>query len=628
MKTTHKGSLTLTAPLGAICNLYRSVPASANYFTSINPENAIKPTSTEVSCDRAIYHYDNRSTGIYHYGVSMEGYTAVCQIINYTEEKAKTGHQIDIELDRLGGNGYETGFIMLNTQEFIDAHLTSDRHAWGKRYDRLFNTPMFRRPNDRPGKHQQTTYEELTAFIADLDNQCEYMHVFSLGKSPKYGFDMPLVLFTNENVAGMTLAQAAETVRNNGKPTIQYTAQIHSNEPGSCEGALAMMLELAGEYGNSVLGKVDIYIVPRINLDGAVEAIREAPTTGEDMNRDYLFMHNKELRMLNSAYNLFLPEVAVDGHEKSTSVLITEESRCTDMEVQVGTGSLNHPAEMNDLAMKMALEAIGNGRRLSLRTHFYDNLASGAGGAAGSSYYGTRNSLSFLVETPGGKTFGRFAMERRVLAQYVLASTVIDYTVKHCDEVIKTVHESREKMARMGNTYDEANVIVLEHGRGETGTLATPMIHVPSGEITNPAYDIVYREHVLALRSRVRPTAYVIPQGIKNEERILELAECHAIGYYQLPKGSATMLRQYVKNEDNVELCEEAVVKFDNGAYVFPNTVPSTVLSVIMEPDFNTASGRKMSLLSMKLIEEDEDGYLPIYRYCHDLKDKKIEIDL
>ena len=53
------------------------------------------------------------------------------------------------------------------------------------------------------------------------------------------------------------------------------------------------------------------------------------------MNRDYLYMNNKEIRMLVCAYNLFLPEIAIDGHEKFTDVINKETSRCTDMELQV-----------------------------------------------------------------------------------------------------------------------------------------------------------------------------------------------------------------------------------------------------------------------------------------------------
>ena len=87
--------------------------------------------------------------------------------------------------------------------------------------------------------------------------------------------------------------------------------------------------------------------------------------------------------MLNAAYNLFLPEVAIDGHEKFSSVRSTGESICTDMELQVGAGSLNHPAAMTELAMKIALKALEKSKDLGLRGHFYAKLASAAGGAAG-----------------------------------------------------------------------------------------------------------------------------------------------------------------------------------------------------------------------------------------------------
>ncbi len=82
-----------------------------------------------------------------------------------------------------------------------------------------------------------------------------------------------------------------------------------------------MMVSLSGDYGK-VLDRVDVYIIPRINLDGAYEVTRKSPTTDEDMNRDYLFMHNKELRLIANAYNLFCPEVCIDGHEKWHRLLV------------------------------------------------------------------------------------------------------------------------------------------------------------------------------------------------------------------------------------------------------------------------------------------------------------------
>ena len=621
MQPTKKGGLTITAPEGSICGLYPDGPATTHYFQVIKPENALPATEVSTGNGITTYYYENPEPGIYHCGTSMEGYTAICQLIRYTEEKA--GMQVDMRLDKMAGTGFEITHALLGTEEMLQKRLLSKKDAWGEEYEKLFHTPVFRA--GRPGRHQHTTQDELMDFIAKLDSPNVY--VYSLGKSPKFGFDMPLVLFTRENVAGMTLEQAAQVVKNNGKPTVQYTAQCHSAEPASGEGAMAMMLQLCGEYGQKVLDKADVYIVPRINLDGAVDVIRTSPTTGEDMNRDYLFMHNQEVRMVTAAYNLFLPEACIDGHEKTSQALSTKQALCTDMELQVGAGSLNHPAAMTTLAMKMALQALDKGKDLGLRCHFYSKLASAAGGAAGSSYYGTRNSLSFLVETPGQAPAGTFLMERRVLAQYVLASTVIDYTAEHAEEIMDTVHSSREHMVKTGAVYDENDVIVLEHGKSQTGTWATPMLDVPSGEVV-ALNEIPYYEHTEALHTRPRATAYVIPKGLEKEAEIFRVAGNHALDYYELPAGSSVLLKQYGKNDDTIALSEEQAITFAQGAYVFPNTVPSTILGVIMEPDFGKSyADRKMNLLSMGLIAADENGMLPLYRYCHDLEDGKVKAE-
>ena len=614
-------ALNISVPHDARLKLFSGMPQNYKYYDIIKAGEGIKPTRVTFSDGDAVYSYDNLEEGLYHYTVYKEGYTAVCQIVNF----ASSGKKIKVELYPILAGGYESGYTLLNSSEFIDRQLLSDKNTWGEEFSHLFNTPRLARLGDCKTIHKQTTSEEMWDFINGLSEKNENMHVFVLGKSPKYEIDMPLVLFTRENVGGKSIEEAAEIIRNNGKPTVQYTAQVHSNEPASCEGALAMMLHLTSERGRELLDAVDVYIVPRINLDGAVEVIRESPTTGDDMNRDYLYMNNKEIRMVTSAYNLFLPEVAIDGHEKRSDFLKSGDFRATDMELQVGAGSLNHPPQMTALAMKIAFEAIYKGREFGLRTHFYDNLASAAGGSAGSSYYGTRNSLSFLVETPGGTTLGGFCMERRIMAQFVLASTAIGYAAKNAEEVMSTVNSSRKKLMEMGKVYDENNLITLEHGKEISGELETPLIDIPSGKVTDEAHKIPYHEHFAALNTRPRPTAYVIPKGIDREKKILGVITRHAVPYYTFSAGSSVMLRQYIKREEEILLSDEKAVKFEMGAYVFPNTVPSTVLSVIMEPDFNSVSKRKMTLLSMGLVSPDEEGFLPIYRYCHDLTDGKVE---
>ena len=609
--------LIVTAPAEAVCGLYAGVPSARVYHKAIDPKSAIPATEIIIKNGISTYYYEDLETGLYHCAASMEGYNALCQTINYTEPV-----QIDMQLDKLAGNGFEAGYVMQYTREFIENQLTSHKDAWGEEYAKLFVTPQFQ--PGRPGRHQQTTNEELEVFIAKLAQANSNMHIFSLGKSPKYGYNMPLVLFTKENVTGMTLEQAAEVIKNSGKPTIQYNAQCHSTEPASCEGALAMMASLCGDYGK-VLEDVDIYIIPRINLDGAFEVIRQSPTTKEDMNRDYLYMHNVELRMIVGAYNLFRPEVCIDGHERFHRFNVAGDDLCTDMELQGNAGALNHPSRLTEMAMEMSLSAMEKARSLGLRSHFYGKLASASGGAAGSSYFGIRNSLSFLVETPGQINQGMCFMERRVLSHYVLASSIIDYTVKNRYKLLSEIQASRSFMSKSNQVYDENKLFVLEHGTPITGSWASPLIHVPSGKVVDPDYCVEYKEHAEALITRPRATAYVLPQGLTEEAEILRVAENHAVPHYRLPACSTVSLKQYIKTEDGIILTDEQPVSFENGALVFPNVVDSTILNVIMEPDFNPANpDRKMTIMRMGLISPDNTGKLPLYCYCHTLENGKI----
>lgn len=612
-------SITITAPREAVCCLYAGVPEGREYHDAVKPERAIAATRVTTEDGITTYYYEGVEPGLYHCGASREGYNALCQTIYHTDNT-----HLNVELDKLAGNGYEAGYVMQYTKEFLENQLVSHKHAWGEAYAKLFCTPQFSR--GRVGRHQQTTNEEMMDFIGRLALGNADMHVFSLGKSPKYGYDIPLVLFTRETVENMTLEQAAKAIRENGKPTVQYTAQCHSTEPASTEGALAMMASLCGDYGK-VLDAVDIYIIPRINPDGAYEVTRTSPTTGEDMNRDYLYLHNVELQMVVGAYNLFRPEVCIDGHEKRHQFNVANENICTDMELQTGAGALNHPAAMTELTMKMARHALENAHSLGLRGHFYEKLASAAGGAAGSSYFGTRNSLSFLIETTGQIGWGMCCMERRVLSQYVPTSSVIDYTVEHSHEIMATVHASRDFMKKSNQIYLEEKPFVLEHGSTVTGSWSCPLLHVPSGEVVEENHAIDYKEHTEALITRPRATAYILPAGLGGEAEILRVACNHAIDHYRLPAGSTVMLKQYIKVGDDITVTEEQPVTFKSGALVFPNTVDSTVLNVIMEPDFNPGRpDRKMTLLRMGLIEADKDGKLPLYRYCHTLQDGKVTV--
>ena len=110
-----------------------------------------------------------------------------------------------------------------------------------------------------------------------------------------------------------------------------------------------------------------------------------------------------------------------------------------------------------------------------------------------------------------------------------------------------------------------------------------------------------------------------------QEAEILRVADNHEITYYRLPAGSTVKVKQYVKTEEGFTITDEQPITFKDGTWVFPNTVDSAVLNVIMEPDFNFGNPeRKMNILRMGLITTDDTGALPIYRYCHTLENGKV----
>lgn len=183
-------------------------------------------------------------------------------------------------------------------------------------------------------------------------------------------------------------------------------------------------------------------------------------------------------------------------------------------------------------------------------------------------------------------------------------------------------------MRKSNQIWLEKKLFVLEHGFAVTGALSNPLIHVPTGEVVEKNHSIDYSEHTEALLTRPWATAYVLPAGLPQEAEILRVAGDHAIGHYRLNAGSAVRLLQYIQTAEGITLTPEQTVTFEKGALVFPNAVDSAVLNVIMEPDFNPANpDRKMTLLRMGLMEADETGALPLYRYCHTLEDGKLEAE-
>ncbi|MCD8115557.1 MAG: M14 family metallocarboxypeptidase [Oscillospiraceae bacterium] len=582
--------------------------------------------------------YTVTEAGTYSYHISGDGYYNILKIFNITEEDIASG---EIVIEVTGGkvsetDGYQPTVVPENAP---DTYSMDSRDAmlciWPDEIlenftveDQGYETPAF---DGTDAAHEFTTQEELEEFLADRDESCDYMYLYSAGTTPNYEMDIPLVIFTETEIPeDATLEEAAELVTANGKPTVWYQAQIHPNEPAAGEGALVIIDDFVNdEETAALLENVNVIVVPRINPDGSYLFTR-VTYDGFDMNRDHMALKAEELAQLHTAYRLFMAEVVIDGHEFTFYGANADGymRQADDVETTPAT-SLNDDEEVTALGLEMAAYAFETAEDAGLRIYHYGTTTNNPIGRA---YFGLYNCLSFLVETRGIGA-GKTNFERRVYSQETVVMSYITYTAEHADEIVETVAAAREETIEMGKTYDEDELLALyQTASGDTLT---------DYEGTRVQYNMdgtVYSEETNALelqdtivRSRTRPTAYVLPADLENIEEILYVIDNQGIEYYTLDPGTTVTLQQYYyvgpymideETERGIEadLYEATEVTFENGAYVFPmDQVGANILAMLMEPDVTDSVGYDGTLYQYGLIDYDEEtGDFPIYRYTGD----------
>ena len=612
-------ALKLTAPEDVSLTLYTGFTTSGSKITA-------DAATTEDGI--TTYVFNNLPAGNYCYVASGSGYYKIKKNIYYSEAEAEVGQVIDANPGLMADDGFQsTGQIALYTDEVMETILVSDPdlELW-KDYKHVFETPVY--AEGRPA-HQQTTQDEMMDYLASLDDENDKMYTYIAGTTPVYNYEIPVVVFSNTDLSGAeTMEEAAELIQANGKPTIHYQAMIHPNEPGGGEPALAMIKALDGTYGAEILDKINIYVIPRINGDGAYVYQRANVAQGIDMNRDHLYVQSKEVEIIHNVYNLFMPEVTIDGHEFSSS---SDESTSSTMDdVQVGTaGNLNSGEDFTKYSQAIVQETFKAAKALNLRPYNYGDYASTVNNAIGRPYYALYGSLSFLIETRG-IGFGLGWMERRALSQYVVAETIINYVVENAETINKTSNDERQRLVELGGVYgEEDDILVLQHGvtKNSYYEIDRPSWNLTDGSLSSAGTGkkVYYYDQILASRSR--PTAYVMSKDAENIDKIVANMDKNGIAYYAVDADSTILLQQYMGSKAAATLTSETAVTFENGAYVFPmDQVAANVLAMTMEPDVVDSEGYNGTLLQSGLVTPDANGMIAIYRYSHDLVDGKVSL--
>lgn len=361
-----------------------------------------------------------------------------------------------------------------------------------------------------------TSHKEMVDFINGL--VAKYPSLFSVetvGKSQK---DRDIVLVTAKKQDG-----------DNDKLRILYYARVHGDEPSGTEAMLYFMTRIAeNPEVNALLDKVDFYIMPMVNPDGA-ESFTRATANGIDPNRDQSKLDTPEAITLHAVANRVQPQVAVDFHEyqpiRSDFSRITSDIISTPWDVMfLYSGNPNVPEilriEMVENLFVKNLERAMDDNGLTHHTYYvsrddFGKIRMNVGGASPrstSNAMALKNCISMLMETRGIK-LDRVSIKRRIYTVYTGALSVAETAAANVQLIKEAISQAEA---------DRGDVAVKFSSARET--MKFPFIDVIRNKLVEYELDARLANRPTVTLSRPLPEAYyLLPSEKKAAQKLRQM---------------------------------------------------------------------------------------------------------
>ncbi|MDR1916658.1 MAG: hypothetical protein LBQ58_08805 [Synergistaceae bacterium] len=667
-------TLTLTypedVPVGALSvDVYSRIPATS----SASDTTFTSETGNNIGGYRVEPNDDGTWTlttpGTYCYFSRAVGYYKIFKAFNITQAQIDEDEDITREIENgpIAGTGFEqpvnpnlTAISTTDSRDRIfglwpDEMYTLPSGAPGPFSTSALNgfpaegfkTPVF---TNLPRHFQQlTTQDEMMAYLRNLAQTNPKVHLYILGRTRNLDYEFPIVVVTEEDIPeSATFDEAAKILREGSKVNVFETGQVHANEAAGGEAALVLIQEMAGEYGDSLLDRLNFVCVPRLNPEGSY-LYQRTSYTGIDINRDHMRIQSIELEFSHKAFNKVMPEVVFDNHEYdfwtvSRVASGTDTGRyylgntsfnAEDIESTPAT-SLNNDPDVNYFAMNTAAVRLHSAIEGSgLRGYHYAGTGYTVNNAIARAYYAIRGSVSLLFETRGIGG-GRQNFARRVFSQVVASKSLIETAAINASALKQMVATARQRVIDKGRVYgEEGDTLKLYQtasGNTRTAYYCTNRTYWLDGTLRTENAPVTQSMNDTVQHSRPRPTAYVIPKDITSSQMDLDtvkyIMDVQGAEWYEIAPGSTVPLQQYYRigesnwagNTPSADLRPEDNVTFPNGAIVFPmDQEPGNVIGLFFEPDVRDSSSYNGTIAQSGLVSHDISTMnYPYYRFTKD----------
>lgn len=451
-----------------------------------------------------------------------------------------------------------------------------------------------------------TSYEELSAFVNNLDVLSDLLTVEVIGQSVE-GRNLYALKFSN-----------SEFGKDKSKIRVLFFAQQHGNEQSGKEGALMLALSLLKPENLYLFNKIDLAIIPQVNPDGS-EVNKRRNAHDADLNRNHLILTEPETQALHRFFEKYMFHVNMDIHEYSPYGGEWEKyGYRKNAAVTIGaTTNVNISEKIRDFSNNEAVPYFIN----YLNDRSFSSFVYCPGGPPGVDYirhstfdindgrqsFGILNTFSFIQEGMNGEDTFVENIQRRAEAQSTGMRGMLEFICNNSDIIISLVEKGRKSLV---NSKPGQKVSVQAGHFNDERKLVLPLVSYKTKADT--VVEVAdYRPVVKSTYNITRPTGYLIPK--KNTE-LMDWLKVQTLVYTDyLPVKHPKIEQYFIRDIDSIDFERDMIV----------NPVVETNVIKISTPSdyfFVPTNQLKSNLIVEALEPKSMLGLITYKQYAHLLK--------